>query len=255
DAFYLKNIPGLENLKTADLMIIASRFRELPDEQMKHIDDYVKSGRPIIGLRTATHAFNFKDKKDGPYAKYDFRSKVKGWENGFGKKILGETWVAHHGDHGNEGTRGLINGIQQNAKNPILNGVSDIWGPTDVYTVRELPGAEVLVYGQSTKGMTADAPVNLEKSIMPIAWTTSYKSESGNTGRVFTTTMGASIDFLSEDLRRLLINASLWAAGLEDKIPARADVDYVSPYKPTMFGTDLFKKGSFPSRYAYPPAP
>src|SRR6188474_3187988 len=52
------NIPGLEALPTADLMIIATRFRDLPDHQMKRIVEFVESGRPIIGLRTATHAFN-----------------------------------------------------------------------------------------------------------------------------------------------------------------------------------------------------
>src|SRR5262245_8543737 len=44
------NIPGLEALKTADLMIIATRFRNLPDDQMKHIVDYVEDGKPIIGM-------------------------------------------------------------------------------------------------------------------------------------------------------------------------------------------------------------
>ncbi|MHC4489790.1 MAG: hypothetical protein ACYSW7_11560, partial [Planctomycetota bacterium] len=53
----LDNIPGLEALKTADLMVIFTRFRELPDEQMKYIIDYTNSGKPIVGLRTATHAF------------------------------------------------------------------------------------------------------------------------------------------------------------------------------------------------------
>src|SRR5881397_3697315 len=47
----LSNIPGLETLKTADLLIIFTRFRDLPDEQMEHLVDYIESGRPIIGLR------------------------------------------------------------------------------------------------------------------------------------------------------------------------------------------------------------
>ena len=50
------NIPGLEQLKTADLMIIATRFRNLPEEQMQHVADYAESGKPILGMRTATHA-------------------------------------------------------------------------------------------------------------------------------------------------------------------------------------------------------
>src|SRR3974377_2105587 len=52
------NIPGLESLATADLMSLATRFRNLPDEQMEHIAKYVDSGKPIIGMRTATHAFS-----------------------------------------------------------------------------------------------------------------------------------------------------------------------------------------------------
>src|SRR5204863_6817740 len=88
------NIPGLEALKTADLMIIFTRFRDLPDEQMKHIVDYVESGKPIIGLRTATHAFNIK--KGKTYDKFSFNAK----DGGFGRQILGETWISHHGNHG-----------------------------------------------------------------------------------------------------------------------------------------------------------
>ena len=56
----LDNIPGLEALETADLMVIFTRFRELPDEQMKYIIDYTNSGKPIVGLRTATHAFRYR---------------------------------------------------------------------------------------------------------------------------------------------------------------------------------------------------
>lgn len=250
DAMNQTNIPGLEQLETADLMVIFIRFRELPDAQMKYIDKYLKSGKPVVAIRTATHAFNYKRNKNSPFAHYDFQSKKKGWEDGFGKVILGETWVDHHGHHGHEGTRGLINGIAQNARHPILNGVKDIWCPTDVYTTRKLPdNTEVLVYGQSTKGMTADAPPNLDKSVMPVAWTRTYTSASGKKGRVFTSTMGASIDLLNEDLRRMMVNACYWATGLEDKTPEKADVDFVTPFTPTMFSPDLFRQGTYPSRF------
>src|ERR1700680_4658984 len=70
------NIPGLEALKTADLMIIATRFRNLPDEQMKYVVDYVESGRPVVGMRTATHAFNLKSKT---YANYTWDGKDGGF--------------------------------------------------------------------------------------------------------------------------------------------------------------------------------
>lgn len=97
------NIPGLESLRSADLLIIATRFRNLPDDQMKELVDFIESGRPIIGMRTATHAFNSNGKT---YAKYSWNS--KSWDGGFGRQVLGETWVNHHGHHGRESTRGLI---------------------------------------------------------------------------------------------------------------------------------------------------
>lgn len=251
DPTYQNNIPGLSKLNSADLVIIATRFRELSDEQMQYIDAYLKAGKPIIGLRTATHAFNFGNKmKDSPYAKYGWSSKVVGWEGGFGKQILGETWVSHHGQHAKEGTRGLINGLSESKENPILNGVNDIWVPSDVYTVRDLTAdAEVLVWGQVTKGMTAESAGSWEKEIMPVAWTKSYSIESGKKGKVFTTTMGSSIDLLNEDLRRLLVNACYWAVDLTDKIPAKNNVEFVGSYEPLMFGFDTYKKGLKPNDY------
>ncbi len=118
------NIPGLAALDAADLMIIFTRFRDLPDEQMRHIVRYVESGKPIIGIRTATHAFQIPAEKT--YSQYSFDSKVKDWEGGFGRHILGETWISHHGAHGRESTRGVID--PQAKDNPIVRGCEDILG-------------------------------------------------------------------------------------------------------------------------------
>jgi len=243
------NIPGLEALKNADLMILFTRFRNLPDEQMKHIADYVDSGRPILGMRTATHAFNLKSSKT--YAKYSSGGN-KEWPGGFGRQILGETWVAHWGNHGKESTRGIL--VKDEKDNSILRGIADgdIWGPTDVYKVNlPLPGdSKPLVFGQVLQGMKpSDPPVEGKKNdpMMPIAWTKTYKSASGQTGRVFTTTMGASQDLQSEGLRRLLVNAVYWTVGMEDKIPAKANVAIVGEYKPLPFGFGGYKKGVKPS--------
>lgn len=243
----ISNIPGLEALKTADLMVIFTRFRDLPDEQMKHIVEYVESGKPIIGLRTATHAFSIKGGKT--YAKYSWNNKE--WDGGFGRQILGETWVNHWGAHGSQSTAGMIPKEAEN--HPIVKGIKDreIWGPTDVYEVKiPLPGdSKPLVFGAVLEGMKPDdKPIGGKKNnpMMPIAWTKTYKTESGKTGRVFTTTMGASQDFASEGLRRLLVNASYWALGLEDKIPAKSVVDFVGEYKPTPFRGGGFEKGKKP---------
>src|SRR5260370_30785184 len=89
------NIPGLETLDSADLMILFTRFRNLPDIQMKHIVDYVESGRPIVALRTATHAFDLKTSKT--YQRYSWNT--KDWAGGFGRQVLGETWVSQHRQH------------------------------------------------------------------------------------------------------------------------------------------------------------
>ena len=124
------NIPGLEALDTADLMVIFTRFRDLPDEQMKHIVNYLEAGKPIVGIRTATHAFNIKEGKT--YAKYSYNAKNPAYEQGFGRQILGETWISHHGRHGSQSTRGIR--VKGQEEHPILRGIADgdIWGPTDV---------------------------------------------------------------------------------------------------------------------------
>ncbi len=242
------NIPGIEYLQKADLLFMCMRFRELPDDQMKYFDEYLQSGKPIVALRTSTHAFLYSRNKESKYARYSYNSKAKNWEGGFGKKVIGETWVSHHGAHGSEGTRGLINGLSSN--HPILKGVKDIWGPTDVYTVNSLnANTDILLYGQSTLGMTADAPLSYAKSIMPVAWTTSYETETGKTARIFATTMGASMDLLSEDLRRMLINASYWALGMDAQIGEKSNAQTVGVYEPIMFGFDKFKRGVKPSDF------
>jgi hypothetical protein len=95
DAATIDNIPGLEALRKADLMVLFARWIELPDEQMKEIIDYTNSGRPIVGIRTATHPFNYKKHPDSPYAKFSWNSKE--FEGGYGRQVMGETWVRHWG--------------------------------------------------------------------------------------------------------------------------------------------------------------
>lgn len=241
---YQNNIPGLEHLESADLMIMLTRFRELPDEQSKHIEDFLKAGKPIIGLRTSTHAFAYQKNKTSPYAKWTWNGKESGWEKGFGKRIFGETWVNHHGIHSKEGCRALVDGVQQMNDHPILRGVNDIWVPEDVYGIQGLPAeAQVLIHGQSTAGMDDKAPAIWEKSVMPIAWTKPYQIEGGKPGMAFASTMGSSLGFQSEDLRRLVINASFYLLGMEQVITPDLNMEIVGSYAPTMFGFDTFRKG------------
>jgi hypothetical protein len=245
------NIPGLEALRKADLMIIATRFRDLPDDQMKEIVDYVRSGRPIIGMRTATHAFNIKGHKK--YARYSYDSKE--WDGGFGRQVLGETWISHHGHHAHESTRGII--APSETGHPIVSGIKDgdIWGPTDVYGVRlPLPGdSKPLILGQVIEDMTPGGqPVKGKKNdpMMPVAWVKTFTGESGKAARVFTTTMGAATDLESPGVRRMLVNAVYWAVGLEDKIAPDMDVSIVGEYKPRPFGVNAAAKGVKPAAHA-----
>jgi len=246
DPLTLTNIPGMDALDSADLCVMGLRYRELPDEQMKHFVDYLNAGKPMVALRTSTHAFKYERNQQSPYAKYDCRSQK--WPGGFGQQVLGETWVDHHGSHGKESTRGVINPPFKD--HPILRGVADLWGPTDVYAVIHLPKeAKVLVLGEVLSGMKpADPPVQGAKNnpMMPLVWLREYTGENGKTSKVVTTTMGAAVDLENEGLRRLLVNACYWTVGLETKIPARASVDYVGEYHPNWFGFGKFKPGLRP---------
>jgi len=252
DPLTLTNMPGMAALDAADLCVMGLRFRELPDAQMKHFVDYLNAGRPIIALRTSTHAFKYEVNKASPYAKYDWHSTV--WPGGFGRQVLGETWVAHHGNHGRESTRGVIHEAFKG--HPVLRGVADLWGPTDVYAITQLPSdAQVLVWGQVLTGMKPeDPPVAGPKNspMMPLVWIRNYTGENGRTAKVLTTTMGAAVDLENEGLRRLLINAAYWAVGLEKKIPRRANAACVGEYQPSWFGYGKFKPGRKPRDLAWP---
>ena len=245
------NIPGLEALKTADLCVLFLRFRNLPDEQLKHIDDYLQSGKPIIGLRTSTHAFNIP--KGKTYHKWSWNTAEKGWEQGFGKQVFGETWFTHHGGHGSESTRGIL--VEKEKDHPILRGLKDgdIWGPTDVYGVRLPKEARPLVLGQVVKGMKpTDPPVEGKKNMpmMPIAWLKDYSPKEGVTTKTFCCTCCSAQDLQSAGLRRLLVNATFALLGMEKEIIPTLKVDLVGEYKANPFGFGKYRKESKPADFA-----
>lgn len=218
DANNQKNLPGLEALNSADLMIVATRFRTPSEEQMKPFDAYLNAGKPVIGLRTATHGFR---------GKWGF----------FGRQILGEQWAGHHGGHKREGCRGVVD--EKNANHPVLNGVEDVFAPSDVYGTRnlDLKTATVLLKGAVTKTLDPKSP-NVEgkknEPMQSLAWIRDYKSPGGGKGKAFCTTMGASVDLVSEGSRRLVVNAAIHLTGLE--VPKKANVEFVDPYYPSFYG-------------------
>ena len=229
----IDNIPGLEALRHADLVVLFARLLELPDQQMKEIIDYTESGRPIVALRTSTHPFNYQKHPESPYAKYSYHDKQ--FSGGFGRQVLGETWIAHYGAHQKQSTRGVIApGMEAH---PILQGVRDLWGESDVYEITTLSGdSRPLVMGQVLTGMDPASPPDPSKKLMPVAWTKTYTGSSGKPGRIFTTTMGHAMDFRNPGFRRLMVNACYWAVGLETKISTERSVEFVAPYHPHAIG-------------------
>lgn len=240
------NQPGMEALGSADCVITSLRFRKWPDDQAKHFADYYAAGKPLIGLRTSTHAFNGIG-KDSPYEKWNWNNKE--WAGGFGRQVFGETWVAHHGGHKSEATRGVIEDASKD--DALLRGVKDIFGTTDVYTANPMADSKILVRGQVLVGMKpTDGPVVGKKNepMQPIVWTREHKNEAGKTNKVLCTTMGAATDLENEDLRRLVVNAVYSFTGLE--VPQKADVTVVGEYKPKMYGFGGFTKGLKPADHA-----
>lgn len=218
------NIPGLDALASADLVLINTRFRDLPEEQLQHFADAVNAGKPLVGLRTSTHAF-----KTGT----EFAGIA--WDE-FGLDFLGEKWVAHHGKHKVEGARGVIE--EKNADHPVLNGVEDVFAESDVYTVSNLDEekATVLLRGAVTASLDPASEIlddDRNRPLQAAAWLREYTAPGGAKGQAFCTTMGASVDFKSEDLRRLVVNAVFHLTGLE--VPAEADVEPVDPFDPTFY--------------------
>ena len=242
-----RSLDGAEALDSADAIVMLLRYRNWPDEQMKHFADAYQRGVPIVALRTSTHAFKI---ENGAYRQYNI----------FGKRILGEGWVNHWGKHKVEATRGAIEPSQR--ANPLLRGITDIFGDTDVYEAYPPKDARILLRGQVLAGMNpTDPPADYKKKrttdqqeqpindpMMPIAWTREFDNKSNAHTRLLTATLGAATDLQSEGLRRLIVNGVYW--GLKLDVPAKADVDYVGEYKPTAYGFKGFVKGVKPADHA-----
>ena len=241
------HVAGLEALKTADLMVVFLRFQDFPDAEMQHIVDYLERGGPVVGFRTATHAFQIK-RPDARFLKYTWKGGDPGFPGGFGRQILGETWVSHYGRNHKQSSRLLLQ--EDQAGHPILRGVRNVWVQSGGYTADPMPGSTVLALGRILDGMTPDSPPAADKKEMPVAWCRSHTSPSGRTGRVFTTTHGASEDLLNEGFRRLSVNGLLWAAGLDGAIRPDNEISFVGPFNPTTYAFDGYVKGMKPGDMA-----
>lgn len=225
-------VAGLEALDNADLFVIFTRFLNLPAEEMDHVVAYLDRGGPVVGLRTASHAFKIPG--NSPYAKYSFQSKVEGYEKGFGHQILGNTWVGHYGSNHKQGTRIQI--VPENKDNVILTGVNDnAFCHAGAYVGEPREGFTVLTKSQPLTSMDPKGEPDTSKPPMPSTWTRYYATKDGKQHRVFHSTQGASEDILDPDYRRLIINGILWSAGMESTIKADLNIAFVGPYQPNTF--------------------
>lgn len=238
-------MPGMEALDSADLAVVFLRFQAFPEEQMKHVVAYLDRGGPVVGLRTATHAFQFP--KDSPFYKYSTKYEGDDYKLGFGHQVLGQTWIGHYGK--NHQQSGRIDVIEAQRAHPILRGVEKPWVESGAYWGDPVE-SEILAMIQPLNGMTPDAPDDATKKPTPVAWTRSYKAKDGSVARVFASTAGASEDLRNDGYRRMLVNGCLWAIGLEDKITPDLAVGFVGPYQPTTFGNGRGVKGVKPSDLA-----
>jgi hypothetical protein len=234
-------------LDTADAIVMLLRFRTWPDETMERFERLVRAGKPIVALRTSTHAFNGFP-KGSRWESWNYNS-----NGGFGKRVLGETWLTHWGKHRIEATRGVVEPTQKG--HVLLRGVTDIFGDTDVYEAYPPADATILVRGVVLKDLTSSSTAadyrkarstdkeeqGVNDPPMPVVWTRTYRNEGGSANRILTTTMGSATDLENEGLRRLIVNAVYWGLGMD--VPAAAAVAYVDEYRPSFYGFDGFRKG------------
>jgi hypothetical protein len=233
-----------EALDSADALVLGLRFRNFETATMAKFDGAVKRGIPIIATRTSTHAFGG-IAKDSPFVAYNWNN-----QGGFGKNVLGETWVSHWGHHKFEATRTAVEA--DNASHPILQGVGAIFGDTDVYEAHPPADAKILLRGLVLTGMKADdQPSSLKKMrstdkaeqgvnepAMAVAWVREVSNASGSKNKILCTTLGAATDLSDESLRRLLVNGVFWGLGLA--VPAKADVTPLVAWKPSHYSNNLF---------------
>lgn len=247
DNQYQKNIPGMSAIATADLVIIGTRFRDLPEEQLQPFAEYLNAGKPVIGIRTATHAFKTKETTGGIV-----------WNN-FGRDILGENWVSHHGKHGVQGARSVVH----TEGHEILHGVGTIFAESDVYEVKAEnvndDNATILLTAAVTHSLDSASPNVPDMPLQPVAWLKEYRTPEGTAaGTSFCTTFGSSCDFDDENLRRLLLNAAFFLTGVE--IPEKTDVSYIDPFQASAFRnhrtSDYYRALNLkPSDYDYGKSP
>ena len=229
------NIPGIDAIDDADMLFLFLRFVHPEDAWMAKLEDYLKRGGPVLGLRTTTHAFNG---LKGKYSYYNFNNGAEDFVGGFGRQVLGETWnprlgAGHYGRNHRFAT--AMHVVPKQKEHPVMRGVKDMHAMAGAYSARPMPNSTILATNRVLESMKVGAAPIPDKEPQPAAWVRNYKLKDGKEGRAFCSTQGASEDILSEGVRRMIINATLWCMQMEDHIKADADVSFVGPYNPSTF--------------------
>lgn len=185
--------PGLEALKTADLLVLSVRRMGLKADEMKLVRDYLKASKPMVAIRTSSHAFELRPPNTNGVQ----------WVN-FDWEVLGADYEGHYG----KGSDVEVKPTAEGARNEILTGVAPV--PFKVKShlykyPRTFHTATVLMNGKSE-----------ESKVEPVAWINSAENR-----RVFYTSLGSVEDFATPQFRRLLLNGVLWS--LELPIPGAED--------------------------------
>lgn len=216
----LDNIPGLEVLEEADLLVMYAAFRTLPDDQLEHIRRYADSGRPLVGFRTSTISFRY------PQGHRHHHMNAQ-WSH----RVFGQHWINHHGN-ANSTDVAFIDAMKDH---PVLRGVEPFHGRSWLYHVDPLhDNARPVLIGRAVRGAEPGGEHFGEPH--SVAWLHTHEAEHGD-ARVFFTTLGHPFEFKHESMRRLSINGIYWALGMEDQIPAEGfNVDYVGDYDPNDAG-------------------
>jgi type 1 glutamine amidotransferase len=170
-------VEGLEALDAADLMLVFTRRVTLPDDQLARVRKYCDAGRPVVGVRTASHAF-------------------QNWLE-FDRDVLGGNYKGHYG----AGPKADVTLAEGAKDHPVLAGVRPFSSAYSLYRNTGLAKDVTLLASATSDGKTE-----------PVAWTRLH-----NNGRVFYTSLGGPDDFKDENFRRLLVNAIFWTTGREAK--------------------------------------
>jgi len=228
-------IPGIEAIDSADMLFLFLRFVHPEDPWMEKFEGYLKRGGPVLGLRTTTHAFNG---LQGKYAYHNFNSSRDDFIGGFGRQVLGETWnprlgAGHYGSNHRYAT--AMHVVPDQKTHPVMRGVKDMHAMAGAYSARPMPDSTILATNRVLESMKVGAKPIENKPPQPAAWVRTYSFQGGPEGRAFCSTQGASEDILSEGVRRMIVNATLWCMEMDTHIKADADVSFVGPYHPTTF--------------------